>query len=250
MAIQVSRPSSQQPGPVSHEQTESRGNRHRTRGQRQKAEAFTRGRDEAGWSKTGKVGSPGVPQMLQYKHSARFRLREARASCLMLRIITVKKTLLDSEQFDINSLDYKVSAQTVFRYHQKEKKYSIFNLSKSGNKEDRRAAGKMKRQETPQSLGGPAARDLNIVLIHVISFLHHSPLIRPPTLSSVAPLCPSPVFPLSPPATATERRPAEYKRHLSTTSNSQTPNSTMAKTKELSKDTRNKIVDLHQAGKD
>ncbi|KAK3540620.1 hypothetical protein QTP70_034370 [Hemibagrus guttatus] len=41
----------------------------------------------------------------------------------------------------------------------------------------------------------------------------------------------------------------EYKRHLSTTSNCQTPNSTMAKTKELSKDTRNKIVDLHQAGK-
>ncbi|KAK3557188.1 hypothetical protein QTP70_024682, partial [Hemibagrus guttatus] len=40
-----------------------------------------------------------------------------------------------------------------------------------------------------------------------------------------------------------------YKRHLSTTSNSQTPNFTMAKTKELSKDTRNKIVDLHQAGK-
>ncbi|KAK3561697.1 hypothetical protein QTP86_012539 [Hemibagrus guttatus] len=31
--------------------------------------------------------------------------------------------------------------------------------------------------------------------------------------------------------------------------NSQTPNSTMAKTKELSKDTRNKLVDLHQAGK-
>ncbi|KAK3560720.1 hypothetical protein QTP86_014721, partial [Hemibagrus guttatus] len=29
----------------------------------------------------------------------------------------------------------------------------------------------------------------------------------------------------------------------------QTPNSTMAKTKELSKDTRNKLVDLHQAGK-
>ncbi|KAK3512113.1 hypothetical protein QTP70_031147, partial [Hemibagrus guttatus] len=29
----------------------------------------------------------------------------------------------------------------------------------------------------------------------------------------------------------------------------QTPNSTMAKTKELSKDTRNKIADLHQAGK-
>ncbi|KAK3568797.1 hypothetical protein QTP86_017409, partial [Hemibagrus guttatus] len=29
-----------------------------------------------------------------------------------------------------------------------------------------------------------------------------------------------------------------YKRHLSTTSNSQTPNSLMAKTKELSKDTR------------
>ncbi|KAK3507069.1 hypothetical protein QTP70_003879 [Hemibagrus guttatus] len=41
----------------------------------------------------------------------------------------------------------------------------------------------------------------------------------------------------------------KYKRHLSTTSNSQTPNSTMAKTKELSKDTRNRIVDLHQAGK-
>ncbi|KAK3517620.1 hypothetical protein QTP70_013401 [Hemibagrus guttatus] len=34
-----------------------------------------------------------------------------------------------------------------------------------------------------------------------------------------------------------------------TNSNSQTPNSTMAKTKELSKDTKNKIVDLHQAGK-
>ncbi|KAK3562239.1 hypothetical protein QTP86_032101 [Hemibagrus guttatus] len=42
---------------------------------------------------------------------------------------------------------------------------------------------------------------------------------------------------------------AMYKRHLSTTSNSQTPNFTMFKTKELSKDTRNKIVDLHQAGK-
>ncbi len=41
----------------------------------------------------------------------------------------------------------------------------------------------------------------------------------------------------------------QYKRHLSTTSNSHNPNSTMAKTKELSKDTRNKIVDLHQAGK-
>ena len=41
----------------------------------------------------------------------------------------------------------------------------------------------------------------------------------------------------------------QYKRHLSTTSNSHTPNSTMAKTKELSKDTRNKIVELHQAGK-
>ncbi|KAK3575061.1 hypothetical protein QTP86_019760 [Hemibagrus guttatus] len=44
-------------------------------------------------------------------------------------------------------------------------------------------------------------------------------------------------------------RSYQYKRHLSTTSNSQTPDSTMAKTKELSKDTRNKIVDLHQAGK-
>uniref|UniRef100_A0A8C7N1U6 Transposase n=1 Tax=Oncorhynchus kisutch TaxID=8019 RepID=A0A8C7N1U6_ONCKI len=41
----------------------------------------------------------------------------------------------------------------------------------------------------------------------------------------------------------------QYKRHLSTTSNSHTPNSTMAKTKELSKDTRNTIVDLHQAEK-
>ncbi len=41
----------------------------------------------------------------------------------------------------------------------------------------------------------------------------------------------------------------QYKRHLSTISNCHTPNSTMAKTKELSKDTRNKIVDLHQAGK-
>ncbi|XP_057673496.1 ras-related protein Rab-40C isoform X1 [Corythoichthys intestinalis] len=40
-----------------------------------------------------------------------------------------------------------------------------------------------------------------------------------------------------------------YKRHLSTISVSHTPNSTMAKTKELSKDTRDKIVDLHQAGK-
>uniref|UniRef100_A0A8C7D494 leucine--tRNA ligase n=1 Tax=Oncorhynchus kisutch TaxID=8019 RepID=A0A8C7D494_ONCKI len=38
--------------------------------------------------------------------------------------------------------------------------------------------------------------------------------------------------------------------HLSTTSNSQTPNSTMAKTKELSKDTRNKILDLHQGIED
>ncbi|KAK3518483.1 hypothetical protein QTP70_001528 [Hemibagrus guttatus] len=50
-------------------------------------------------------------------------------------------------------------------------------------------------------------------------------------------------------AVYTALRPSHYKRHLSTTSNSQTPNSTMAKTKELSKDTRNKIVDLHQAGK-
>ncbi|KAK3543485.1 hypothetical protein QTP70_023212 [Hemibagrus guttatus] len=36
---------------------------------------------------------------------------------------------------------------------------------------------------------------------------------------------------------------------LSSAGNSQTPNSTMAKTKDMSKDTRNKIVDLHQAGK-
>ncbi|CAJ0965804.1 unnamed protein product [Ranitomeya imitator] len=40
-----------------------------------------------------------------------------------------------------------------------------------------------------------------------------------------------------------------YKKHLCTPSNSLTPNSTMVKTKELSKDTRNKIVALHQAGK-
>ncbi|XP_057692025.1 kielin/chordin-like protein isoform X3 [Corythoichthys intestinalis] len=40
-----------------------------------------------------------------------------------------------------------------------------------------------------------------------------------------------------------------YKRHLSTTSVSHTPNSTMAMTKQLSNDTRDKIVDLHQAGK-
>ncbi|KAI4872675.1 hypothetical protein NFI96_002526, partial [Prochilodus magdalenae] len=39
-----------------------------------------------------------------------------------------------------------------------------------------------------------------------------------------------------------------YKRHLPTTSNTHTPNSTMVKTKELSEDTRNRIVDLHQAG--
>ncbi|CAJ0941069.1 unnamed protein product [Ranitomeya imitator] len=39
------------------------------------------------------------------------------------------------------------------------------------------------------------------------------------------------------------------KRHLCTPSNSLTPNSTMVKTKELSKDTRNKIVALHQVGK-
>ncbi|KAK3544322.1 hypothetical protein QTP86_009097 [Hemibagrus guttatus] len=60
--------------------------------------------------------------------------------------------------------------------------------------------------------------------------------------------------PPNPPTTTTTttfsqlRWGKKYKRHLSTTSNSQTPNSTMAKTKELSKDTRNKIVDLHQAG--
>ncbi|CAJ0929680.1 unnamed protein product [Ranitomeya imitator] len=42
---------------------------------------------------------------------------------------------------------------------------------------------------------------------------------------------------------------ARIKRHLCTPSNSLTPNSTMVKTKELSKDTRNKIVALHQAGK-
>ncbi|KAI4900788.1 hypothetical protein NFI96_026655, partial [Prochilodus magdalenae] len=37
--------------------------------------------------------------------------------------------------------------------------------------------------------------------------------------------------------------------HLSTTSNSQSPNSTMSKTKELLKDTRKKTVDLHPARK-
>ncbi|XP_061597263.1 zinc finger MYM-type protein 4 isoform X3 [Cololabis saira] len=41
----------------------------------------------------------------------------------------------------------------------------------------------------------------------------------------------------------------QHKRHLSTTPSSHTPKSTMAKTKELSKDVRNTIVDLHQAGK-
>jgi len=40
-----------------------------------------------------------------------------------------------------------------------------------------------------------------------------------------------------------------YKRHRFTASNGHSPNSTMAKTKELSKDTRKKIVDLHQPGK-
>jgi len=38
-------------------------------------------------------------------------------------------------------------------------------------------------------------------------------------------------------------------KDTSTASNSHTPNSTLAKTKELSKDTRKKIVDLHKAGK-
>ncbi|KAI4888479.1 hypothetical protein NFI96_001823 [Prochilodus magdalenae] len=42
---------------------------------------------------------------------------------------------------------------------------------------------------------------------------------------------------------------SQYKRHLPTTSNTHTPNSTMVKTKEQSEDTRNPIVDLHQAGK-
>jgi len=40
-----------------------------------------------------------------------------------------------------------------------------------------------------------------------------------------------------------------HQRHLSKASNSHTPNSTMAKTKELSKETRKKPVVLHQAGK-
>ncbi|KAI4899905.1 hypothetical protein NFI96_019485, partial [Prochilodus magdalenae] len=46
-----------------------------------------------------------------------------------------------------------------------------------------------------------------------------------------------------------EEEEGAYKRHLPTTSNTHTPNSTMVKTKELSEDTRNRIVDLHQAGK-
>ncbi|KAI3355446.1 hypothetical protein L3Q82_018282 [Scortum barcoo] len=57
------------------------------------------------------------------------------------------------------------------------------------------------------------------------------------------------IYNYNPVYTAPNNSFEQYKRHLSTTSNSQTPNSTMAKTKELSKDTRNKIVDLHQAGK-
>ncbi|KAK3507239.1 hypothetical protein QTP70_011921 [Hemibagrus guttatus] len=46
----------------------------------------------------------------------------------------------------------------------------------------------------------------------------------------------------------TSRTYAEIEKTLDHSEGS-TPNSTMAKTKELSKDTRNKIVDLHQAGK-
>lgn len=41
----------------------------------------------------------------------------------------------------------------------------------------------------------------------------------------------------------------QYKRHLSTNSICHTPNSIMDNTKELSKGTKNKIVDLHQPGK-
>ncbi|KAI4905575.1 hypothetical protein NFI96_010265 [Prochilodus magdalenae] len=49
--------------------------------------------------------------------------------------------------------------------------------------------------------------------------------------------------------TWTKKGSSMYKRHLPTTSNTHTPNSTMVKTKELSEDTRNRTVDLHQAGK-
>ncbi|CDR00086.1 unnamed protein product, partial [Oncorhynchus mykiss] len=63
-----------------------------------------------------------------------------------------------------------------------------------------------------------------------------------PVTSSLRLLCP-------PLVTCINGTCYQYKRHLSTTSNSHTQNSTMAKTKELSKDTENKIVDLHQAGK-
>ncbi|KAK3575190.1 hypothetical protein QTP86_020914 [Hemibagrus guttatus] len=45
------------------------------------------------------------------------------------------------------------------------------------------------------------------------------------------------------------KKKKKKKKEKDFTADSQTPNSTMAKTKELSKDTRNKIVDLHQAGK-
>lgn len=40
-----------------------------------------------------------------------------------------------------------------------------------------------------------------------------------------------------------------FKRYLTTALNSQIPNTTMAKTKELLKDTKNKIVNLHMTGK-
>ncbi|XP_061747140.1 uncharacterized protein LOC133545498 [Nerophis ophidion] len=46
-----------------------------------------------------------------------------------------------------------------------------------------------------------------------------------------------------------DKPPESSQLHHSLTSNSRTPNSTMAKTKELSKDTRKRIVDLHQTGK-
>ncbi|XP_061746344.1 uncharacterized protein LOC133545055 [Nerophis ophidion] len=60
-------------------------------------------------------------------------------------------------------------------------------------------------------------------------------------------------FPLTVVSVKTEEHedkpPESSQLHHSPTSNSRTPNSTMAKTKELSKDTRKRIVDLHQTGK-
>ncbi|KAK3524517.1 hypothetical protein QTP70_029827 [Hemibagrus guttatus] len=95
----------------------------------------------------------------------------------------------------------------------------------------------------------PAERnDDDIELL--LDFMHQLPAFANMTMSVRRELCTVMVFKVVEQAgTVILHDKQEYKRHLSTTSNSQTPNSTMAKTKELSKDTRNKIVDLHQAGK-